>query len=178
MDYEKKYKDALERARYYHCDGVKQEIIDALEYVFPELKESEDEKIRKAIIEFFELQDENTTYSFVSRNDILAWLEKQIYTKKELQDMGFAFTTNGDIVTPKEQEKDLKAYLEHEKEKWLEKQSEQKPAEWSEEDEMAIALIKTAVLDETRLNIEGKCIVRDWLKLLKDRVQSKQERSE
>jgi len=40
-------------------------------------KESEDEKIRKAIIEFFELQDDNTTYSFVPKKDILAWLGKQ-----------------------------------------------------------------------------------------------------
>ena len=49
--------------------------------------------------------------------------------------MGFAFNLNGDIITPKEQEKDLKAYVEYEKRKWLEKQGEQKPAEWSEEDE-------------------------------------------
>ena len=39
--------------------------------------ESEDEKIRKAIVEFFELQDDNTTYSFIPKKDILAWLEKQ-----------------------------------------------------------------------------------------------------
>lgn len=39
--------------------------------------ESKDEKIRKAIVEFFELQDDNTTYSFIPKKDILAWLEQQ-----------------------------------------------------------------------------------------------------
>ena len=45
--------------------------------VILELKESEDERIRKAIVEFFESQDDNTTYSFIPKKNILAWLEKQ-----------------------------------------------------------------------------------------------------
>ena len=49
----------------------------ALETLIPELKESEDEKIRKAILEFFKLQDDNTTYFFIPKKSILAWLEKQ-----------------------------------------------------------------------------------------------------
>lgn len=73
MDYEKAYKDALERAKYYHD----RDNIQFLENIFPELAESEDERIRKAIVEFFELQDDNTTYSFIPKKDILAWLEKQ-----------------------------------------------------------------------------------------------------
>ena len=47
------------------------------EEIFSMFEESEDERIRKAIIEFFELQDDNTTYSFIPKKDILAWLEKQ-----------------------------------------------------------------------------------------------------
>lgn len=50
---------------------------EILETLVPELAESEDEKIRKAIIEFFESEDDNTTYSLVSKKDILSWLEKQ-----------------------------------------------------------------------------------------------------
>ena len=42
MDYEKKYKEALERARLYYCDGVKQLVRDIVSYIFPELKKSED----------------------------------------------------------------------------------------------------------------------------------------
>ena len=38
---------------------------------------SEDERIRKAIITFFESEDDNTTYALVPKKDILAWLERQ-----------------------------------------------------------------------------------------------------
>lgn len=54
-----------------------------LERLFPQLKESEDERIRKAIVLFFELQDDNTTYSFIPKKDILSWLEKQGTKKVE-----------------------------------------------------------------------------------------------
>ena len=47
------------------------------EEIFPELKENKDERIKKAIIEFFESEDDNTTYSLVQKKDIIAWLEKQ-----------------------------------------------------------------------------------------------------
>ena len=56
MDYEKAYKKALERANEYHFDGAKQCIIDTLEYIFPELKESEDKRIIKALKEGFKYQ--------------------------------------------------------------------------------------------------------------------------
>ncbi len=77
-DYEKKYKKALATAKDCLKDGtVTRTAIDYIETIFPELKENEDERIRKAIIEFFELQDDNTTYSFIPKKDIIAWLEKQ-----------------------------------------------------------------------------------------------------
>ena len=87
-DYEKKYKNALEKAKSMIDDLRKGEDILAvsdLEEMFPELK-NKDEEIRKAIIEFFELQDDNTTYSLIPKKDILAWLEKQCYTKKDIDD--------------------------------------------------------------------------------------------
>jgi hypothetical protein len=47
MDYEKKYKDAFERAKEnYHAGCL---VPALLEYIFPELKESENEKIKKEI---------------------------------------------------------------------------------------------------------------------------------
>ena len=49
---------------------------------------------------------------------------KRIYTKKQLLDMGFAFTTNGDIVTPDQLNKDLKKYLKYQKQKFIEKGKE------------------------------------------------------
>lgn len=67
MDYEKKYKEAFELMN----DCIPDE--DGLVHVrpcdiFPELAESEDERIRKEIISMFETLD---------RKDWIAWLEKQ-----------------------------------------------------------------------------------------------------
>lgn len=76
----KHYDEALERMKawvkgeYPECFTEAQK---TAEFIFPELKESEDERIKKAIMEFFELQDDNTTYSFIPKKDILTWLEKQ-----------------------------------------------------------------------------------------------------
>ena len=47
--------------------------------------------------------------------------KKHVYTKRELMDMKFAFTLNGDIVTPDEMRKDLHLLVKHEKEQLLEK---------------------------------------------------------
>ena len=55
----------------------------ALETLIPELKESEGEKIRKEIIEFVDIN----TLSVDERHDRwIAWLEKQCYTKKDVDD--------------------------------------------------------------------------------------------
>lgn len=73
---EKAYDKAVQEAFIAYKDGDRH-LKAILERIFPELKGSEDERIRKAIMEFFELQDDNTTYSFIPKKDILAWLEKQ-----------------------------------------------------------------------------------------------------
>lgn len=49
---------------------------------------------------------------------------KHTYTKQQLIDMGFAFTTNGDIVPPEQLNEDLKKYLEYQKRKFIEKGKE------------------------------------------------------
>lgn len=81
MNNEEKYEMALEALQEVFSGG--DEFINMsrlklrLQPFFPELKENDDEKIRKAIVEFFEQQDDNTTYSFVPKQSILAWLKKQ-----------------------------------------------------------------------------------------------------
>ena len=72
----KAYDEALEKASAAHKDEDRH-LKATLERIFPELKESEDERIKKAIIEFFESEDDNATYSLVRKKDIIAWLEKQ-----------------------------------------------------------------------------------------------------
>ena len=77
VDYKKLYEDALERAKAYHrneLSGTRQEMT---EYIFPELAESDDERIRKSLIDFFgeqcDMSDVNGVYAY----EVVAWLEKQ-----------------------------------------------------------------------------------------------------
>lgn len=76
MNYEKAYKESLERARKLYEQGT---ITESLGHVFPELCESEDEIIRKALIRNFTNQHSSNfpTVDGFTREQILAWLEKQ-----------------------------------------------------------------------------------------------------
>lgn len=82
------YDEALERARLSRLQllDIGEEATE-IEYIFPELVESEDEKIRKALIDGFTVMKEskNCGKTFSNHNipvaDILAWLEKQGYQK-------------------------------------------------------------------------------------------------
>ena len=75
MDYEKKYNEALEKAKYYHD----RDNIQFLENIFPELKESEDERIRKEILTAFSRGHDNSDiYGHgITYGQVRAWLEKQ-----------------------------------------------------------------------------------------------------
>ena len=76
MNYEKAYKDALERAKKLYEQGT---ITESLSYVFPELKESEDERIRKVLIDLVKCNERSgyTLLNNVTTDSMLAWLEKQ-----------------------------------------------------------------------------------------------------
>ena len=98
MDYEKKYNEALERARELRDKALAynaNHYVKDYELIFPELRESEDERLRKAALEGIEYLERKLGWDAIGDTDIL----------------------------------DVKEYLE--------KQKEQKPAEWSEEDETA-----------------------------------------
>lgn len=81
MNFEQKYKEALERAREELGSGCFDK--GTVEYIFPELKESEDEKIRKSIIEL--LNEVRFTFKYYDINKMLAWLEKQKPSNEALQ---------------------------------------------------------------------------------------------
>lgn len=82
MDIQKSY----EIAKNIYFASEDKKVCETLEAVFPQLKEQTDERILKAIIEFFELQDDNTTYSFIPKKDILDWLYRQA-DKKSVDNM-------------------------------------------------------------------------------------------
>ena len=78
MDYEKAYKEALERAKMWqeHLNEVGyKDFADELNYIFSGLRESEDEKIRKMIINH--LMQERGSLSNDEAAEAIAWLEKQ-----------------------------------------------------------------------------------------------------
>lgn len=79
MEYEKKYKQALSRAAFYNGELLTENQRKMLVDIFPELKENEGEKIRKALIEMIHdtTGDECEDCYHVSKESVLAWLEKQ-----------------------------------------------------------------------------------------------------
>lgn len=79
MDYKKKYNDLLERARKLrdkNCDGCKM----CMESLFDGLAESEDERIRKEILEFVTIVADSKS----NKMEWISWLEKQGEDKKEI----------------------------------------------------------------------------------------------
>ena len=73
MDYEQKYNETLERAKKLKetCDSTA--VIGWCEYIFPELKESEGEKIKKELIDFIK----SHLAGFPQCEKYITWLEKQ-----------------------------------------------------------------------------------------------------
>lgn len=73
-NYKKKYDKALERAKSFKTP----ELCDVAEYIFPELKEPEDERISKEIIKYLEQTvPHNHRDEVLKSKEWIAWLEKQ-----------------------------------------------------------------------------------------------------
>ena len=154
MNYEQKYKEALEKLKAFHRDyknishlvDVKEE----LESIFPELKESEDERIRKELIERFiwELKgaEEQDAAGCSRQKDIamfkrgLAWLEKQCEKTipKNIDDAALQYVdtcavdgeiTHDNITEPYWNHHSMMAAY---KAGWLKKQGEKSPIDESE----------------------------------------------
>lgn len=103
-----KYQEALERAK----KGL------PIDEVFPELKESEDEKIRKNLIELLlDTPAQDIISHHLELSKVLAYLER-------LKDIDCLAC-----------DQHLKGYIASRKVTEEEKQKEQVPAEWSDEDE-------------------------------------------
>ena len=146
MDYEKKYKEALEIAQklYQDCPNGKNDRLyhtTDLEKMFPELCESEDEKIRKELIEH--VKDQQS--SFISAPDCRDKYEEEENDK-------------------------YNAWIA-----WLEKQGEQKLA-WSEEDEKEYKYVLKFVDNilnncGNKKDYEHCKRCYDWLKSIKQKIK-------
>ena len=83
-DKARRYDEALEIARDYYKANIKLDKVDenlVLEDIFSELKESEDERIRKTLIEYFNEQCDMSDWNGVYGYQVVAWLEKQAEQK-------------------------------------------------------------------------------------------------
>ena len=75
MNYEQKYKEALEKARKKIENSKNIEMVSFIEDAFSELNDSKDEKIKKELIKWMnDFPDE--IWRFLYKKDIIAWLEK------------------------------------------------------------------------------------------------------
>lgn len=131
MDYEKAYKEALERAKSFQekYGG------DYAGYIFPELRESEDEIHRKWILEYLydglRKADEQFKDHFKSA---INWLEKQKEQKPDTRDsddlqlIGFVYDLLNEIEWNDNWAMSKDACLRR-----LNNYRPQKPAEWSED---------------------------------------------
>jgi hypothetical protein len=159
MDYEKKYNEALKwmRELYPGLHGATKE--DA-EHFFPELRESEDERIRRILIEVVNITP--ASIAVHNKRDLLAWLEKQKEPKHAPDDFQKSFEAGQRSIVDNPEQYGLC-----------------KKTEWSSEDEFRL---KEAleVLDESIRHLPIGCgyltdvmNVTKWLKSL--RPQPKQE---
>lgn len=189
----KAYDEALEKGRIFRdhlLETGDKGIAGEIEYIFPELVESKDEKIRNALIRFHK---STIDVDGIKGADILTWLEKQGNSSvkwqkntpenKPLKNHSVLMKTVDGIA---EGEWDGKYWHQY---RWsahiydsnvlywielhdLEKQDEQKPAEWSDEDEHrvedTIYFLDTAKKHYASTIELDACI--DWLKSLKDRI--------
>ena len=86
MNYEQKYKEALEKAKNVHAllkrsdDCKNYSYAETIEDIFPELRESEDERIRKFIsqeLACLRANDEKGSDRYEELTDAIVWFEKQ-----------------------------------------------------------------------------------------------------
>ena len=85
----KRYDEAVERARYWEKNPTVWSSDDICQKLFPELKENEDERIRKALIDHYQGDGCicNNEYR-IDYKDIRAWLEKQGDKDKLIKELG------------------------------------------------------------------------------------------
>ena len=211
-----RYEEALERARVIY-KGRKamhytDEIAD-LEEIFPELRESEDERIRKTLVKHFTDKKNcvGDTWAGMDVNSVLAWLEKQKEASKAIEavdridkyidehlanahDMkdsnpdkkyyrgwddalGKMAGILQDVYSEEKQEerKPEGVYVDcTEHPEWYGiPPKEQKPAEWSEEDEDNIKTLIQVVRGQLGLSECRQEYIVNWLKSLRPQQKVK-----
>ena len=149
-------------------------ISEYIDEIIPELKESEDERIRKELVAFFiEVRNREGNEGYwhdLKVADILSYLQNLIMANSpQLKEQKPRWEINIPDTT-----KWTKGMIDERFEELVEEYHKQKPAEWSKEDE---AFLKVAIAICNRYSHKD---IADWLKSLPKRfnLQPKQEWSE
>lgn len=143
----KAYDEALKKAK--DMLSYKEVRREDMEYLFPELKESEDERVRQFLIhEIEEASDSFMSYYNMSKKDVLAWLEKQ--QKSEVDP--YSLPVSDDSSLPTFDESIYHPCSEK--------------AYWGEDDEKQLQHAMLAL----QWYAGGTDII-NWIKSIKDRVQ-------
>lgn len=138
MNYKEKYEQSLERARKIHFETEFDYEKGMMEEIFPELKENEDERMRKALKQGFSYYGNSfTTFGGIKVEDIIAWLEKQCEksswrpSEEQYKALDYAFNSIPDTELGNYYECVLLTLIEdlHR----LEKQGEQESIDYNEE---------------------------------------------
>ena len=168
-----RYDEALKEAVIAHKDEDRH-LKATLERIFPELKESEDDMTRKEIMHHIEFGGSHNIIPHQRAKLWIAWLEKQgehANFRNKIQ-IGDKVTRNEDGVLVNLSQLNRVAKKD-------EKQGEQKPAEWSEEDETGLTNTIIMLKEGASLHFAKDDITKavDFLKSLKDRVQPQPKQS-
>ena len=164
MDYEKKYKNALELAKDYFKANQRLgelEENDMLSDIFPELKESEDERVKRCISDVVRKYGSEFTTGTVTKEKMFAWLEKQgesneTKAKMFLMNKGYPIDANGTFPTYEEMYNIIR--------EGLEEQSEQKSIDnLTPQEAMDIAVAKCFDEQKPIDKVEPKFKVGNWV---------------
>ena len=187
----KAYDNIIEKANKMHCENCEACQI-CIEELIPELKESEDERIRKDIIVLVkDWWDRVNKDNISTKEQMIAWLEDQgaHYNFRKKIQVGDQVTRNRDgvLVNLSQLKRVAKPADVGESEKQGEQilansaktcKDEQKPVEWSEEDKTMLCYMEGHLEylknDKGYSSSEDQIMLKrqlDWLKSLKDRVQ-------
>lgn len=181
IDYKEKYEQALERARQFSEKSYLEDSAGIVEYIFPELSESEDERMLKSmtrLVKAFYGCNFPTPEGF-EREDMLAWLEKQSKDSPVLSNS----SNTGKSSWSEEDEKissaiikrlkgsdalsvDLQraiCWIDHVKDRVL----PQPKQEWSKEDEAFYQRLEQIVCKVDIEAFQGDIDLHSWLKSLR-----------
>ena len=174
----KAYDEAVERARKLQENSNGMILKKWLWNIFPELKESEDERVRKDIIRFIQMEVEDE----IVGNKWLAWLEKQVTVEEEDERIRKAIISGMKALQEKGKYTEFAHIPMDDIFAWLENQ---KAIKWGEEDKkMVDRLIRCCEKEHEELcnnryghqeivsDLKRNCRERwDWLETLKQRMK-------